>query len=328
MMNVRRQKQSIIGIQLLVIIRNAPRLEVTRSQMPPVDEPSEAAPRLNFLEFLPVPPVTVPGANQHLFLCRPEVRARLQSSLFYIIRELWAERFLDPALCQFHLLTKQAAQGRRHCHRYWRQIHPLILTAVRPNRRLPLGQHRAQLRRMVVRSQRALELAKAHRHLPTRRIVPLIESDAMLCRSGSLVRTCQHQTYGANDGVSKRIDNISRHQPRHVVVRLTVRHFAILLWRPQIAAIELQLESLAVIDPPVVRCLRRLAAIGSPCSQLLRGCALLLHCISLGENKLIEPLCVGFGSYPHGPLSARGLCCRRELLFERCKAARHPFQAW
>ena len=52
MMNVRRQQQSIIGIQLLVIIRNAPRLEVTCSQMPPVDKPSQAAPSLDFLEIL------------------------------------------------------------------------------------------------------------------------------------------------------------------------------------------------------------------------------------------------------------------------------------
>src|SRR3984957_7812570 len=106
MMNVRGQQQSIIGIQLLLIIRHAPRLDVTRPQMPPVDEPREAAPSLYFLEILPIPPVTTPGANQHLFLCRPEVRARLQSSLFDIIRELWAKRFLDLALCQFHLLAK------------------------------------------------------------------------------------------------------------------------------------------------------------------------------------------------------------------------------
>src|ERR1700722_12092860 len=147
----------------------------------------------------------------------------------------------------------------------------------------------------------------------------------MPCRSGSLVRTCQHQTHGANDRVSKRIDNISRHQPRHVVVRLTFRLFLILLWRPQIAAIEFQPESLAVIDPPVVQCLRRLVALGGPCSQLLFGCALVLHCALLRENKMIESLCVGFGSYPHSPLSTRSLCRGRELLLERCKAARQPF---
>src|SRR5579863_6134187 len=106
MMNVRRQQQSIIGIQLFIIIRHTPGLEVTRSQMPPVNEPREAAPSLNFLEILPVPPVTTPGANQHLFLCWPEIRARLQSSLFDIIRELRAKRFLNLALCQFHLLTQ------------------------------------------------------------------------------------------------------------------------------------------------------------------------------------------------------------------------------
>src|ERR1700733_6913782 len=106
MMNVRGQQQSIIGVQLLVIIRHAPGLEVTRPQMPPIDEPSEAAASLNFLEILPIPPVTTPGANQHLFLCRPQVSARLQSSLLYIIRELWAKRFLDLALCQSHLLTQ------------------------------------------------------------------------------------------------------------------------------------------------------------------------------------------------------------------------------
>ena len=134
--------------------------------------------------------------------------------------------------------------------RYLGQINALESDAGTPKRRILLGQQRPQHANVVSRPHSIVGNAIRHIHPPAGAWMPIGPDGTELIRFRAFVAIGLGDSNGRYRLVPKGEDDVTRRDLAHVLIELITCAVLIALRRPQIAASELLIEGLILVDPP------------------------------------------------------------------------------